>query len=147
MRAKALVFGMAMAGRWYEIARTPTQINRGCQAGTTDWAAVGPSRFKITAVCHRGAPDGPTSVIHGEVRIIDPVSHAKVRMSLFGGLISHDYWLLDHADDYGWLIMGTPAGGFISIMAARPVPPASVRAEALTDARASKSAIRSSAPR
>ncbi len=124
-----------MAGRWYEIARTPNHINQGCQGSTTDWAADGPGKFRISAVCHKGAPDGPEKVIHAEVRITDPVTHAKVRMALLGGLISSEYWLLDHADDYRWLIMGTPNGRFISIMASRPHLPADARAEALNTAR------------
>ena len=35
-----------MAGRWYEIARTPTAINRDCQAGTTDWTPAGRVRWR-----------------------------------------------------------------------------------------------------
>ena len=124
-----------MAGRWYEIARLPNSVNQGCQAGTTDWAAVGPGRFEITAVCRKGSPDGPARTIKGAVRITDPVTHAKVRMSLFGGLISSDYWLLDHADDYGWLIMGSPNGKVMSIMAARPALPPAVKARVLQLAR------------
>ena len=120
-----------MAGRWYEIARTPNHINQGCQASTTDWTADGPGKFRISAVCHRGAPDGPEKVIRAEVRITDPVSHAKVSMSILGGLIASDYWLLDHADDYRWLIMGTPNGRFISIMASGPRLPPDAKAAAL----------------
>ena len=125
-----------MAGRWYEIARTPNRINRGCEASTTDWRADGAGKFKFDATCRQGSPSGPARVISGEVRITDPASHAKVRMFMFGGLISHDYWLLDHADDYSWLIMGTPSGSFISIMAAHPSLPKAEKAQALLDARA-----------
>ncbi len=124
-----------MPGHWYEIARTPNQINQNCQASSTDWVAAGDSKFKITATCRKGAPDGPAQVVHGDVSITDAASHAKVRMSLFGGLISRDYWLLDHADDYSWLIMGTPSGNFISIMAARPALTANETARALSDVR------------
>ena len=124
-----------MAGRWYEIARTPNALNRDCQAGTTDWTPAGSDKFKITATCRKGSLSGPAKVISAIVRIIDPVSHAKVRMSILGGLVANDYWLIDHADDYGWLIMGTPGGGFVSIMANRPVLPTAVRSQALLDLR------------
>ena len=99
-----------MAGRWYEIARTPNAFNRDCQAGTTDWAPAGTGLFRITATCRKGSINGPAKAISAMVRITDPVTHAKVRMSILGGLVANDYWLIDHADDYGWLIMGTPAG-------------------------------------
>ena len=124
-----------MPGHWYEIARTSNSLNRDCQASATDWTASGDGKFKIVAVCRQGSPTGPEKVIKGDVRITDPEAHNKVRMYLFGGLISADYWLLDHAPDYSWLIMGTPNGKFMSIMSPHPVLPAGVRAEVLLDAR------------
>ena len=124
-----------MAGRWYEIAHTPTALNRDCQAGTTDWTPAGSGKFRIVATCRKGSLTGPARVISGTVKITDPVSHAKVRMLLFGGLIGADYWLIDRADDYAWLIMGTPGGAFVSIMASRPTLPAAMKSDALLDAR------------
>ena len=121
-----------MAGRWYEIARLPNAVNRGCEGSTTDWIAAGAGRFRFTAICRKGAPDGPARSMSGTVRITDPSTHAKVRMSLFGGLVSSDYWLIDHADDYGWLIMGTPNGQVMSIMSAQPALTPSVRTQVLT---------------
>jgi apolipoprotein D and lipocalin family protein len=120
-----------MAGRWYEIARLPNPANRDCQAGTTDWSAAGPGRFRITAVCRRGSANGPAKVFQAAVRITDPVTNAKVRMTLLGGLISNEYWLVDHADDYGWLIMCTPNGEVMAIMAPRPSLSPAVRAQVL----------------
>lgn len=104
-----------MPGRWYEIARTPNAVNRDCQAGYTDWASRGGGKFAIAAVCHRGSVDGPLKTIKGDVTVLNPPQNTKVRMKVLGGLINQEYWLLDRADDYGWLIMGTPNGGFISI--------------------------------
>jgi apolipoprotein D and lipocalin family protein len=57
-------------------------------------------------------------------------------MKLLGGLISRDYWIFDHADDYGWLIMGTPKGDFVSIEATKPVLAPAARTEAFARARA-----------
>ena len=124
-----------MPGHWYEIARTPNSINRDCQASSTDWIADGDGKFKFVAICRQGSPSGPEKVVRGEVRITDPAWHAKVKMLLFGGLISSDYWLLDHADDYSWLIMGTPNGSFISIMALRPALPPLVKSQVLLEAK------------
>ena len=124
-----------MAGRWYEIARLPNGVNRGCEGSTTDWIAAGGGRFRFTAICRKGAPDGPARTMSGTVHVTDPATHAKVRMSVLGGLVSSDYWLIDHADDYGWLIMGTPNGQVMSIMSAQPTLPAPVRSQVLSLAR------------
>ncbi len=120
-----------MAGRWYELARTPTSMNRGCEAGWVDWTAAGAERFHFLAGCHRGGVDGPVKQVTGQVRVIDPVSHNKVKMSVFGGLVSREYWLLDHGEDYGWLIMGTADGRYVAVMTARRRPSEQIRTQAL----------------
>jgi apolipoprotein D and lipocalin family protein len=125
-----------MPGRWYELARLPSAVNKGCQAPTTDWTAAGPDRFEIAATCRKGAPDGPARIIKGRVDILDPGRNTKVRMKVFGGLISQDYWLLDRAADYSWLIMGTPNGSFISISATTANPSPALKAEAVARAKA-----------
>jgi apolipoprotein D and lipocalin family protein len=122
-----------MPGRWYEIARTPTPINRNCQGGSTDWAADGPLRFKVTALCRKGSPTGPAQTLGGKVRVLDPKTNAKVRFALFGGLLSQDYWIFDHADDYSWLIMGTPNRTFVALFASSPQMPPAARAQALDE--------------
>ncbi len=63
--------------------------------------------------------------------MIDRATHAKVKMTVLGGLVSREYWLIDHADDYGWLIMGTADGRYVAVMTARRQPTAAVREQAL----------------
>lgn len=125
-----------MPGRWYELARLPSAVNKGCQAPTTDWKAAGKDEFEIAATCRKGAPDGPARVIKGKVEILDPGRNTKVRMKVLGGLINQDYWLLDRAQDYSWLIMGTPKGNFISISTKTPDPSPALKAEAVARAKA-----------
>jgi apolipoprotein D and lipocalin family protein len=125
-----------MKGRWYEIARSPNKANEGCQAGTTDWTPKPDGSFRISAACHRGSPSAPAKVITGDVVVLNPGQNTKVKMKLLAGIIQREYWIFDHAEDYGWLIMGTPKGDFISIEATRPVLSPQVKAEALARARA-----------
>ena len=125
-----------MKGRWYEIARSPNKVNEGCQAGTTDWTPKPDGSFRIIAACHRGSPTAPARTIGGDVVVLNPGQNTKVKMKLLAGIIQREYWIFDHAADYGWLIMGTPKGDFISIEATRPVLPPAVKAEALARAKA-----------
>jgi apolipoprotein D and lipocalin family protein len=125
-----------MTGRWYEIARTPNAINKDCQGSATDWAPKADGGFRITAICRKGSPTGPARTVTGEVVVLNPGQNNRVKMKLFAGLVSREYWIFDHADDYAWLIMGTPKGDFISIEATRPTLPGAVKAEALARARA-----------
>ena len=51
-------------------------------------------------------------------------------MSFFGGLITREYWVLDHALDQSWVLMATPGGNNLWLLARRPVLDPAVRAMA-----------------
>lgn len=122
-----------IAGRWFEIARTPTSMNKGCEGSTADWtpAAGKPNRFKISMTCRKGALDGPLKVMKGAVTILNPPQNNRVKMEMLGGLVSQEYWIIDRADDYGWLILGTPGGRYVSLMSRESKLPSHERASAL----------------
>ncbi len=111
-------------GRWFELMRIPNGAERNCYAVHQDWSLTGPDRVMILQTCHNGSDDGPARVVRTPARLLDPVSHAKFEASFFGGLLHRRYWILDHADDYGWMIASTDDGRFASILARRAeVPP------------------------
>ena len=70
--------------------------------------------------CRRGGPDGSVKTLRARAKIISPRDNTRFRMSFFGGLVHQEYWVLDHADDNSWLIMATPGGNFVWLMARRP---------------------------
>jgi apolipoprotein D and lipocalin family protein len=53
-------------------------------------------------------------------------------MSFFGGMISQEYWVLDHRAEQGWLILGTPGGKYLWLMSQRPSLSQAMRAQAVT---------------
>lgn len=120
-----------MMGRWYEIARLPNAIQKGCQAGASDWTRSAEG-FSVVQSCHKGAPDGPLSLWKAKARVADPVSNAKFKMTFFGGLVSQEYWVLDRKDADGWLILSTHDGKYLWLMCQRPTLAAGARAQAVT---------------
>lgn len=118
-----------MMGRWYEVARVPNQLQRGCTGGASDWT---PTRdgFSVVQSCHKGAPDGPVAEWRAKARPADP-SNTAFRMSFFGGLITQEYLVLDHRPSEGWLILSTRDGKYLWLMSQRPILPAAFKAEAI----------------
>ena len=59
------------------------------------------------------------AIIHSGERIAVPTIELKV--SFFGPFYG-DYWVLDHADDYSWAIVGEPSGRYLWLLsrAAKP---------------------------
>ncbi|NWM24831.1 lipocalin family protein, partial [Escherichia coli] len=53
-------------------------------------------------------------------------TNAKLKVSFFGPLYTGDYWILDHADDYAWSIVGEPSGRYLWLLSREPVPPSAM---------------------
>jgi apolipoprotein D and lipocalin family protein len=119
-----------MAGRWYEVARTPNHTQKGCQAGTADWTRNGDG-YSVVQACRKGAPDGPLAEWRAKAKVVDTTTNAKFKMSFFGGLVNQEYWVLDHRNDQGWVILGTPGGNFLWLMSQRPNLAPAAKAQAL----------------
>jgi apolipoprotein D and lipocalin family protein len=119
-----------MMGRWYEVARVPNALQRGCQAGASDWAPSA-SGFAVVQSCHKGAPNGPLSVWKAKATVADPATNARLRMSFFGGVVTQNYVVLDHRPDQGWLALSTADGKYLWLMSTHPTLPAAIKTQAL----------------
>ena len=121
------------SGRWYEIARTPNNNQRDCQAPTVDFTNNNGQRaFSLT--CRRGSPTGRASTRGGRIELIDGQRNAKFRASFAGGLVKTDYFILDRAADSSWALLGTSGGNFVWVLSRTPTLPAAARAAALARA-------------
>ena len=103
-------------GRWYELMRIPNMAEHDCYAAHQDWSQVDADKLMILQTCHSGSSNGPERQVRTPARLIDPVTRAKFEASFFGGLIHRRYWVLDHADDYGWMIASTDDGKYVSVL-------------------------------
>jgi apolipoprotein D and lipocalin family protein len=84
----------------------------------------------VLQTCKHDA-EGPPREIRATAQPVDPGSAAKWRMSYFGGLVHREYWVLDHAQDNSWLILGMPGGRYVWVLGRRPEAPAGLREHAL----------------
>ena len=63
--------------------------------------------------------------------MLPSTQNAKMQLAMLGGLLTQQYWILDHAADDGWLIMTTPNDHYVWLMARQPALNAAARAAAL----------------
>ncbi len=122
-------------GRWLEIARLPMGLTDGCFAGATNYVLVNPTRVDVRDTCQVSTPDGREKAIGARGEILDPGFNAKLRARYVGGLITWDYWVLDHAEDYSWFISSDPTFDKLWIYT-REVPDARQREALVARARA-----------
>jgi len=113
-------------GRWYEIARYEASFQRGCEAVTADYSRNANGTIRVLNSCRLGSVDGKLKTAIGKAKIADSQTHAKLRVSFFGPFYG-DYWVLDHADDYSWSIVGEPSGRYLWLLAREARPDATTR--------------------
>jgi apolipoprotein D and lipocalin family protein len=109
-------------GRYYEFARYENGFERGCQGVTAEYGLLPSGLVSVLNTCHKGALDAPPTAVHGRAKPTGDVMHAKLKVSFFGPFFVGDYWVLDHADDYSWSIVGEGSGRFLWVLTRDPAP-------------------------
>jgi apolipoprotein D and lipocalin family protein len=99
-------------GRWYELGRYEAPFQKDCEAVTADYSLIDAHTLRVINTCHQGSVTGKVKIAKGKAKIVDTVSNAKLKVSFFGPFYG-DYWVLDHADDYSWSIVGEPSGRYL----------------------------------
>jgi apolipoprotein D and lipocalin family protein len=119
------------AGLWYEAARYDMRFEKGCDGVTAQYAKRPDGLVRVINTCHKGGPTGPVKVTEGKAKFPDPAVTNKLKVSFFGPFYVGDYWVLDHADDYSWSIVGEGSGRYLWLLTReRPTP---AQLSALTD--------------
>jgi apolipoprotein D and lipocalin family protein len=106
-------------GRWYEIARYEQGFQKGCQGVTADYSLRPDGSISVVNRCRK--PGGKISEARGRAKIVDRATNAKLKVSFFGPFFG-DYWVLDHADDYSWSIVGEGSGRYLWLLHRRATP-------------------------
>lgn len=124
------------AGLWYEIGRYENGFERGCEAVTAEYALREDGTVGVLNTCRQGGVDGPVKTAGARARVVADSGDAKLKVSFFGPFYVGDYWVLDHADDYSWSIVGEPSGRYLWLMSRTANPSDAVKATIMTRAAA-----------
>ena len=131
--AKPVPIGL-YSGRWYEIARTPNPRERGCKGVASDFSGMAGGAFAVIETCQRAS--GRPKVSRTKATLVPASGNAKFRMSLLGGLIHPEFWIVATASGGDWAIMGTPGGHYVWILSRKAALPVGERAEVMAKAAA-----------
>ncbi|WP_031364389.1 lipocalin family protein [Caballeronia sordidicola] len=123
-------------GHWYEFARYENRFERGCEAVTANYAKRDDGLVSIINSSRNGGVNGASRSAGGKAKIVPDSNNAKLKVSFFGPFYVGDYWILDHADDYTWSIVGEPSGKYLWILTREAKPSAEQRTALVNRARA-----------
>ena len=110
-------------GKWFELARHENRFEKGLDAVTAEYSLRTDGKIEIVNSGCQGSPTGEQSFVQGRALIADEATNAKLKVSFFGPFYTGDYWVLDHAEDYSWSIVGEPGGRYLWVLARDPHPP------------------------
>jgi apolipoprotein D and lipocalin family protein len=95
-------------GVWLEVARRPMWITDGCVVGTTSYAkGAQPHQVLVRDACRKGGPGGEETVLSGVGEIRDPGVNSRMDVQ-YNPLLSVQYNIIDHAQNYSWFIGTSP---------------------------------------
>ena len=123
-------------GHWYEFARYENRFERGCEAVTANYAKRDDGLVSIINSSRNGGVNGASRSAGGKAKIVPDSNNAKLKVSFFGPFYVGDYWILDHADDYTWSIVGEPSGKYLWILTREAKPSAAQRTALVNRVRA-----------
>lgn len=121
-------------GKWYEVARYDMRFEKGCEGVTAEYSRRPDGLIRVLNTCRQGAVDGPVKVAEGKAKVVDITTNAKLKVSFFGPFFG-DYWVMDHADDYSWSIVGEGSGRYLWLLS-RELPTEADRAALTARAKA-----------
>jgi apolipoprotein D and lipocalin family protein len=104
-------------GDWFEIARYENYFEKGCEAVTASYALLPDGKISVINRCREGGVNGEEEAAEGTAKIVENTGNAQLKISFFGPFYLGNYWVLDHADDYSWSIVGEPSGKYLWILA------------------------------
>jgi apolipoprotein D and lipocalin family protein len=116
------------AGLWYEIARYENSFERDCEAVTAEYRLRDDGLVDVLNSSRKGGLEGPRKTAKGRARAVEGSGGAMLKVSFFGPFYVGSYWVLDHADDYSWSIVGEPSGRFLWLLSRAAKPGAAVNA-------------------
>jgi apolipoprotein D and lipocalin family protein len=109
-------------GRWYEMARYENRFERGCEAVTAQYSLRDDGLIDVVNTCGKEVDNGKARISRGKAKVVEGSGNAKLKVSFLGPFYVGDYWVLDHADDYSWSIVGEPSGRYLWILTRQRAP-------------------------
>jgi len=129
-------------GKWYEIARLPNRFQEQC-VGNVVASYTLRQDGKITVINECKLVDGSTDRAEGIARLADssgPNSKLKVRFApaflSFLPFVWGDYWIIELASDYSYVLVGDPGRKYLWILARSSQIPDSTYQQLVEKARA-----------
>ena len=123
------------SGTWHEIARLPNSFQKKCVGGDVSAQYTPLPTGEVTVVNRCRVADGSLAEAEGIARKVKPregeapdVGRLQVRFApswlSWLPMVWGDYWVMDIAEDYSTVLVGTPDRNYLWLLSRQPTLPA-----------------------
>ena len=110
-------------GTWHEIARYPNFFERMCTGEVTATYSSNPDgTIRVVNACRKA--DGTMTQAEGVARMVTPPAKLQVRFApdwlAWVPMLWANYWVIELADDYSFVVVGEPGREYLWILARAP---------------------------
>ena len=109
-------------GTWYEIEKFPNSFQKDCLATKAEYSIRRDGKINVVNTCKQTKGENVAKAI---ASVADKKTNAKLKVSFVPffnrfGLFAGDYWILDLASDYSYVLVGAPNRKFLWILSRTP---------------------------
>lgn len=106
-------------GKWYEIARYEHRFEKGMTHVSATYSLLDNGKIRVV---NEGEKDGKHKQVTGRAKQPNPQYPGKLKVSFFLWFYS-DYYILDLAPDYSYVLVGSSSDKYLWIMSRTPTLP------------------------
>lgn len=117
-------------GTWYEITRFANSFQKKCGASKAEYSLRRDGKIGVKNTCKLKS-NGKLNVANAIASVADKETNSKLKVSFVPflnrfGLFAGDYWILDLASDYSYVLVGAPNRDFLWVLSRTPTLDANI---------------------
>lgn len=106
-------------GKWYEIARYDHRFERGCSEVEAIYDFREDGMISVLNRCFLKS-ENRTKEAHGRAKVADEKTNSKLKVTFFWPFYG-DYWIIELAEDYRYVVVSEPQQEYFWILARTPM--------------------------
>jgi apolipoprotein D and lipocalin family protein len=107
------------SGRWYSLYSIPTFFDRGSRETTTNYTYNTEKGYYDVITTYKKEDSEDIHSVKSKIFQVDGTNNSQMKAQ-FIWPYKVDYWVIDLAPDYSWVVVGHPDHKFLFIMSRKP---------------------------
>jgi apolipoprotein D and lipocalin family protein len=109
---------MSYAGKWYLLYSIPTFMDKTWRE-TTETYVIHPDGYYAVFTTYKTAGENEQKYIRSKLFVVRGTNNAELKAQ-FVWPVKVDYWVIELAEDYSYVVVGHPKHKYLFIMSRRP---------------------------